>query len=83
MLICYSTSNVYGNNLMEASYWKKQILSHVNTLIKEDTQLSPAMHIYISAENNLALFAAVTMKQCFHMVIWNISEEQKTLWFLR
>lgn len=51
---------------MEASYWKKQILSHVNTLIKEDTQLSPAMHIYISAENNLTLFAAVTMKQSFH-----------------
>lgn len=33
---------------------------------KEDTQLSLAMRIYISAGNILTFFAVMTMKQCFY-----------------
>lgn len=69
MLICYSASYVYSKNLIKASDWKeiKKTTDPFPLLhaYKEDTQPSPARHIYISAGNTLTIFAVVIMKQCF------------------
>lgn len=68
MLICYNTSYVYSKNSMEASDSKnKQTNSFPLCLAyKEDIQLSPAMHIYISVAIILTFFAVTTMKQHFY-----------------